>query len=58
MKHGILFPLFAAAALAQTPSRSYPSTRSNLGASFENVTITPRIWISPDGIDMSKPSLF
>jgi hypothetical protein len=44
----------AAAALAQTPPKSYPSTKSKLGASFENVTITPGIWIGPSGSVMSS----
>jgi hypothetical protein len=51
MKHGILYLLFAAAALAQTPPGSHPPTRSNLGVIFENVTVTPGVWISPDGMN-------
>lgn len=46
-----LIPLFfAAGALAQTPAGSSAHTTHNLGAAYQNATITPGVWISPDGM--------
>lgn len=49
--------LFAATALAQTPPGSYASTNHLLGAAYQNATITPGVWISPDGKSLINHSL-
>lgn len=52
MLRSVVSLVFAATAFAQTPAGSYAHTKNNLGAAYQNATITPGTWISPDGIDI------
>ncbi|KAJ5948138.1 hypothetical protein N7466_001153 [Penicillium verhagenii] len=50
MLRSVISLLFAVTALAQTPPGSYAHTKHNLGAAYQNATITPGTWISPDDV--------
>ncbi|KAJ5991969.1 hypothetical protein N7451_007693 [Penicillium sp. IBT 35674x] len=57
MLRPIISLLFAATALAQTPAGSYAHTKHNLGAAYQNATITPGTWISPDDVS-DQPAIW
>ncbi|KAJ5272334.1 hypothetical protein N7478_007459 [Penicillium angulare] len=57
MLRSLVSLFFAAGALAQTPVGSFAHTTHNLGAAYENATITPGVWISPDDVS-DQPSIW